>query len=248
MKVISKILIILGLLFILFQSVIIGIDYIIPKPTIVTVELTMPKLDNLTRFNSKTTYSDIDKVASLTFDDGPNPEYTRAVMDILDKYHIKGTFFLLGSSVETYPDIVKEMHDRGHIIGSHSYSHPDMLTLSGEEIRREIVGTANIIEEITGEPVHLYRLPYGSGNQFVIDQIPEMTSIMWNVDSEDWALESTKDTYNNVIQQLTGDDLILFHDRLPHTVEALDLLIQEMLDHGYFFDTPDKLDFNARYF
>lgn len=246
--IMGLILLIIGFSVFIYASVKNNSNAVTVQPTFVKVQKDITFLDNLTRFNQKTSYSEDDRVAALTFDDGPNPEYTKQVLDILDKYDVKGTFFLVGQSVEMYPDIVKEIHNRGHYIGSHSYTHSDMMELSDKQIRDELLGTAKIIESIIDDEVDLFRLPYGSGDERVILSVPELTSVMWNVDSQDWSNTSMPETYNKVVEQLTGDDLILFHDRLPHTVETLDELIPKMLEKGYYFDKPTKLQFNMEYF
>lgn len=241
-----QILVLLAVMFAAFLPFVIG--DMIPVRKFTPQVYHAPNVPSLVRVNQKDKYFDSDLVASLTFDDGPNPDYTRQVLDVLDKYQVQGTFFLLGSAVETYPELVQEIVDRGHVVASHSYNHPDMLYLSEEEIRQEILGTAKLIENIIGQPTQFYRLPYGSGDARVVDAVPELTSVMWNVDSEDWVSETADQVIQNVVSQLSGDDLILFHDRLPNTVEALDRLIPEMIQAGYFFDTPDALDFNLTHF
>ena len=111
--------------------------------------------------------------AVLTFDDGPHPNTTPHILDILKKRNLKATFFVLGLQAKKYPEIIKRIHDEGHIVGNHTYGHKDLTKLKPAQIKTEIENTNNLIEKITGEKPKFIRPPYGAVNHKVSDAINE---------------------------------------------------------------------------
>lgn len=187
-------------------------------------------------------------LVSLTFDDGPNEEYTTQVLDILDKHGIQGTFFVMGAYVDENPHIAREIVDRGHIIANHTYNHYDLATLSEEEIDIQIDWTQDSIYDATGVWPDLYRLPFGSGGERVVTHLSDMTSIMWNTDSMDWALQDAYLITDHVLNNLYNHTVLLMHDTSQPTVDALDALIPILKEKGYRFVSPTSLDFYMRHF
>lgn len=185
---------------------------------------------------------------ALTFDDGPNDEFTPQVLDILDQYHIKAVFFVVGRNVEANPKMAKEIVKRGHTIANHSYSHPDLSKLSDKDVQEEINRTQNIIKEVTKETPTLFRMPYGAGGKRVVDMFPKLTSVMWNVDSKDWQLRNGKLIYDEINKQLSDDMLLLMHDTNQGSVDALAKLIPELIDKHYRFVSPEELEFKMTHF
>lgn len=189
---------------------------------------------------SKLSGSNLDsrQLVALTFDDGPNPDTTPQLLEVLAKYNVKGTFFVLGAEVEIYPELTKQIVEEGHIIANHSYNHPNFDEVSEEEVLAEIEMTQEAIFEATDFLPTLYRMPYGAGGARVVNLLPEMTSIIWNIDSEDWASQDAYVIYEEVMENLLQHSLLLMHDRYQATVDALDLLIPALQEQDYQFVTP----------
>ncbi|UUX33102.1 polysaccharide deacetylase family protein [Fundicoccus culcitae] len=202
--------------------------------------------DYMTTMLEGTTLDVRPKIA-LTFDDGPNDQYTPQVLDILNKYHIQGTFFVVGRNVETYPETAKQIVDEGHIIANHSYDHPNFTEISDHDVRNQINVTQDIIYTTTGVRPSLYRMPYGAGGERVYRLIPELTSITWNTDTEDWEVRDSEKIYQNIIRQLSDDMLILLHDTNQASVDALEPLIEYLNQHHYRFVAPTELEYDYRY-
>ncbi|MGO4937355.1 polysaccharide deacetylase family protein [Fundicoccus sp. Sow4_H7] len=202
--------------------------------------------DMLTNQLADTTL-DVRPKVSLTFDDGPNEEYTTQVLDILSRYNIQGTFFVLGRFVEENPDIARRIVNEGHIIANHSYDHPDFAQISDYEVRDQINSTQRIIYNATGVYPTLYRMPYGSGGERVFRLIPGLTSITWNTDTNDWKIGDATKIFNHIVTQLTDDSLILLHDTSQASVDVLEPLIEHLKQLNYKFVLPTELEFDYRY-
>lgn len=170
----------------------------------------------------------------ITFDDGPG-KYTLQILDTLDKYGVKAIFFLVGRNVEIHPDLVREIHRRGHIIGNHSYSHsPSMLLWGFDKVYKEIDSTNKLIERITGEKVIFFRPPYGRYSRAMdsVVRILGMKVILWNNDSEDWKNLPKPLLVSNILRQVKPGSIILLHERI-NTLKALGPLIDSLRGRGY---------------
>lgn len=181
------------------------------------------------------------KVVVLTFDDGPVPGTTPQILDTLKEHNVKAMFFVTGySSVNR--DLLERIHREGHVIGPHTMTHPNLAKLTVPEMRKELEPLNKLIEEVTGyKPKHL-RPPFGAYNQQVIDLVAEygQTVLTWTDGSLDW--EGTKDGYkepklvvDEVMKQLHPGAVVLLHDTLRHTAEALPELIKQIKAEGYEF-------------
>lgn len=181
-----------------------------------------------------------DKMVALTFDDGPQDGTTERVLNILDDYQAKATFFMLGRSIENFPNLATEVDRRGHEIGNHSYTHADMLTLSIEGVQQEVNDTTALIEAYTNQTPKFFRPPYGSFNDDYAQGIPLETAY-WSVDTEDW-LTHDKDMILNEIKQSTVDgSVVLMHDIHEDTVNSLESVIQYLQSEGFKFVTISEL-------
>ncbi len=177
----------------------------------------------------------IDKVV-LTFDDGPHPDRTLKILDILDTYQIKAVFFMIGKHVKAYPGIAKEVATRGHQIGIHSQNHPlNFGILRGEKLKKELVGCANMIEASTGIIPYLFRPPFGVTNPTIARQVKlqRLVTVGWNVRSFDTATTSVEKIVNRVTKQMAKDSIVLLHDRLDQTVKALPQIIDAISGKGF---------------
>ena len=182
------------------------------------------------------------KFAYLTFDDGPSSTVTPMVLNILKKYNVKATFFMLGSSVENYPQLVKQVYKEGHSIGNHSYSHKNRIYSSLDRFKSEIIKTNNLIYEITGNYPELFRPPYGkklstSYKSFLKEE--GLRTYLWNADGGDTRGHniSASKIYKNVLNSLWGnkDIVIILHDSQGHSesAKALKPIIKALWEKGY---------------
>lgn len=177
---------------------------------------------------------------ALTFDDGPDPEYTEMLLDGLKERGIKASFFLLGKSIEGNENIVRRMHREGHLIGNHTYNHVQLDKISEAGVREEILKTNNRIYEITGDyPVYM-RPPYGAWKketEFCVEMIP----VFWTIDTLDWKTQNVQDVLCRVRKNIKNGSVILMHDEYRTTVEAALALADELTEQGYEFVTVDRL-------
>jgi len=134
-----------------------------------------------------------DEIA-LTFDDGPNPRWTPPLLDTLATYGVKATFFLIGKYAAEQPVLVRRMHAEGHLIGNHTWSHPDLAITGTRQTREELARTDGELERILGAPVKFFRPPFGSRRPATLRIARELglTPVMWNAMAYDWSAPSAK--------------------------------------------------------
>lgn len=179
------------------------------------------------------------KLVALTFDDGPTSK-TKEIIDLLNKYDIKATFFLLGENVVKFPGEVMYIINNKHEIGNHSYTHADFKLLSKPKIEEEINKTQNVIFEITNQYPQFFRFPYGSYNKSSLAYI-SLPIILWNVDSLDWKYLDRNIIIRNATQNLNDESIILFHDSFNYKKEAIEFTIKILIDQDYKFVTVSEL-------
>lgn len=184
------------------------------------------------------------KVIALTFDDGPWPESTMQILDVLKKNNIKATFFWVGRYLQANPALGKKVVAQGHAIGNHSWSH-QYYKYNEEGASREIERTSALIEEQTGVKVSMFRPPGGILTNGLVDyaQKKKYAVIMWSVDSLDWR-SSAESLLDNVLRQANGGGIVLMHDgggNRSKTVTSLPKIINELKKKGYEFVTVPEL-------
>lgn len=186
------------------------------------------------------------KYIALTFDDGPMAQTTPQVLKTLKEKDVKATFFMLGKNAHEYPDLVKQIHEEGHELASHSYSHPQLTGLSKTEIEKEVKETDKAIFAATGVLPRTFRPPYGAVNPSVAEAIGKPI-IQWNIDSLDWQSKNKNAIIQVIKQTSTAGGILLMHDIQPATAEALETVIDYLLDEGYQFVTAEELlELNTR--
>lgn len=185
---------------------------------------------------------DIKRVA-LTFDDGPHPVYTPQLLDGLSERGVKATFFVLGQNAELYPDIIRRMHDEGHLIGNHTYSHIQLTASNSEQFKNELIRTNDIVQAITGEEVQYVRPPYGSWDKSFETQL-NMFPVLWNVDPLDWCSSNATRVARSAIKNVSDNSIILMHDYYDTSVSAALMIVDELTKQGYEFVTVDKILFD----
>lgn len=180
---------------------------------------------------------DTKKYVAISFDAAWGDEDTIRILDILDKYNIKTTFFMTGGWVEKYPDKVLEIYNRGHDLGNHSQNHKEMSKLSVNEQREEIMSVANKIKEITGYDSFLFRPPYGDYNSTLIETVYgcNFYPIEWDVDSLDWKDYGVDNIIKTVTRHkdLKDGSIILMHNGSKFTADALESVINGLIEQGY---------------
>ncbi|MBR1496304.1 MAG: polysaccharide deacetylase family protein [Oscillospiraceae bacterium] len=176
-----------------------------------------------------------DKCVALTFDAAWGNEDTQTLIDILERYHVKATFFVVGFWAEKYPESVKALHDAGHEVMTHSDDHAHFNSLSAAQMADNLKAGCDKVEAITGVRPSLFRPPYGEYNDTVVETAANLglTSIQWSVDSLDWKELSAGEITRRVTGSIGPGDIVLFHNAALHTPEALPGILEWLLQNGY---------------
>lgn len=182
------------------------------------------------------------KTIALTFDDGPGP-YTEKLLDILDKYDAKATFFLIGSKVSARANTLRRIQSRGHQLGNHSWSHPELNKVSAEQLASEIDQTNNAIKQAVGTKPNIIRPPYGAFNRAVLEQFRQrgMSAVVWSVDTRDWADRNSEIVCSRAVAGARNGAVILMHDIHPTSVNAVPCILDSLKQQGYSFVTVQNL-------
>lgn len=193
-----------------------------------------------------------EKRVALTFDDGPDPRFTPQILDLLKEYDVDATFFLMGSRANAYPDLVKRIQNEGHIIGNHTYWHPNLVEKGDLAIlEREVTNTENTLADLIGFQTKLFRAPYGFLYNELVEKLRDMnyTVVGWSVDSLDWKEEAPEIIANNVLSKVEPGSIILMHDGAEwdgdrtNTIKSLRQIIPALKEQGYEFVTvPEMLN------
>ena len=183
------------------------------------------------------------KHIALTFDDGPHPSYTQKLLDGLKERGVRATFFVMGEHAELHPDIIKRMHDEGHLIGNHTYSHIQLTSSNRQEFKDELVRTNKIIKDITGEEVQYVRPPYGSWDKSLEKEL-NMFPVLWNIDPLDWNTPNASKVARRVIKNAEENAVILLHDYYSTSVDAAFMIIDKLTEEGFTFVTVDEILFD----
>ncbi len=176
-----------------------------------------------------------DKIVSISFDAAWGNEDTQTLIDILDRYQVKTTFFVVGDWVERYPESVKALAEAGHEVMSHSSHHAHFSQLGSEEIREDLAACNAKISAVTGVSPLLFRCPYGEYDDHVIRAVRDsgMTAIQWDVDSLDWKGISADEIQRRVLKNVKPGSIVLFHNAAEHTPEALPGILESLQAEGY---------------
>lgn len=191
-----------------------------------------PKRD-LTEFKDK-------KLIAFTFDDGPANESTNYLLDNLDNYDARVTFFVLGSRVSSYKDNLLKAYTTGNEIGSHTYSHLNLYKLNNYDILNEVVKTNESIKEIIGSEPTLIRPPYGNINAD-IKKLTNMYTVLWDIDTEDWKSKDKNKIAKNIIDNAHDGAIVLLHDIYNASVEGALIAMEELKKEGYAFVTISEM-------
>lgn len=184
------------------------------------------------------------KFIAFTFDDGPS-KYTSELIDTLELNNSSATFFMLGNRMKYNTDIVKKVYNSNSEIGTHTYSHKRLTSLSNDEIYNEINSSEIIFNDITGDHLKYLRPPYGSYN----DHIKGLgyNIILWNIDPKDWLTRDSKKIYNSVLNNACDGCIVLMHDIYPETIEAVKMLIPTLNEMNYEAVSISNLIYNKNH-
>lgn len=177
----------------------------------------------------------------ITFDDGPTPEVTEFVLNLLDKHQAKASFFCIGKNVRQHPDIINRIIKDGHTIGNHTYNHYNCYQHSLEQYLENIKSTAELLKEVSSKAKKLFRPPYGRISSKVTRALQKQgyEIIMWDVLSADFDLNTSADQcIKNVISNVKPGSIVVFHDSVksyPVLKEALPKILSHLDKQGYQF-------------
>lgn len=198
----------------------------------IVIPVLTPTKRDLNKYKNK-------KLIALTFDDGPSNN-TKYFIKELQKRDALVTFFVVGNRVKKYEDVLKEAYLMGNQIGSHTYSHKNLLYLNEEEITKEIEKTNEAIYNVIGTKPTIIRVPYGNINK-KIRSISNMNHILWNVDTLDWKYKNSNRVYKEIIKHAEDGNIILLHDIFKTSVNGVLKAIDELKKQGYEFVTIDEM-------
>ncbi len=191
-----------------------------------------------------------DKKIAISFDAAWGADRTDELLQILDEYQIKTTFFLVGFWLENYPDVARRISDAGHELGNHSATHPHMSNLSAEQIRFELQSTHELIKEITGQEGRLFRPPFGEYNNRLIETAEEVgyMTIQWSVDSLDWRPLTAQEISDRVAKRIEPGSIVLFHNNGEQTPAALRKILEFCKQEGYAIVPISELLIKGEYY
>ena len=180
------------------------------------------------------------KLLCFTFDDGPNTETTKILLDNLNKYNARVSFFVLGMRVDSNKEVLKRAYLMGNDIGSHTYGHKDLLSLSDKNVLKEINKTNEEIDKVIGKKPSYIRPPFGSINEKK-RKLYDMKTILWNVDSIDWMLKDRNKIKKEILKHAEEGNIILVHDIYEESVYGALMAMEELKKEGYEFVTISEM-------
>jgi peptidoglycan-N-acetylglucosamine deacetylase len=202
-----------------------------------------------------------ERVVALTFDDGPNPPYTTAILDVLEREHVHATFFLVGRAVAAYPSVVRREVRDGDAVGNHTWSHTHMILMDAAQVRGSLAKTDDAIYRAADVHTRIMRPPFGARDWLVLDQARRLgyTPVMWSVPlARDWEEPPAQTIADRIVPYVQDGSIIVLHDgnrgivcatsRVPaktcdrHSeIEATRLIIERLRNEGYRFVTVPEL-------
>lgn len=191
-------------------------------------------------FISKIENNENQKLIAITFDDGPSGVTTPVLLDGLKERNVKATFFMLGTGIEKYPDVVKRIYSEGHGIGNHSYGHKNLVKLDIEAAKVQYNAPNELLNSIVGTHSTVFRPPYGNYNDN-IKSMMDTPIILWDIDPYDWKYKDADKIANHIIENAQDGDIILLHDIYSTSVQAAFKVIDTLHQQGFKFVTVDEL-------
>lgn len=191
-----------------------------------------------------------EKKLAISFDAAWGADYTLRLLEILDEYNVKATFFLTGIWVKKYPELVKKIAASGHELGNHTTTHPHCAALSTEEIKKELLENEEMIYQLTERRTRLFRPPFGEYNDNVIKTAKSLSYqvIQWSVDSLDWQEVGTEAVVDRILNNVHPGAIVLFHNDAKYTPEALPVILKNLQEQGYKIVPISKLLIKENYY
>jgi polysaccharide deacetylase family sporulation protein PdaB len=192
----------------------------------------------------------LEKRVALSFDAAWGAEKTPLILDTLDRYGVKTTFFLVGFWIDEHPQVVKDIAARGHEIGNHTSSHPHLNSLEKKVIQEELALVHEQIRVATGQTAILFRPPYGEYSNKVVEAAQELGyyTIQWSVDSLDWKDLSAEAIYQRVMDNIHPGAIVLFHNNAVGTPDALPRILESLKAQGYEVVPVSRLIYRTDYY
>lgn len=192
------------------------------------------------------------KGIALTFDDGPDPEYTPQLLDLLKQYNIKATFFVLGAKAAEHPELIRRIHKEGHLVGVHNFRHRSNALMTPWKVRKQLRHSIRTIEDIIGVTPVYYRPPWGIFNLFDIFLFRKFRVVLWSLIVEDWISKGgAQRIKNRIMVKIKHGDVIVLHDSgqtfgadedaPAYMLRALSEVLEETLKQGHAFTRLDEL-------
>ncbi len=190
-----------------------------------------------------------EKQVAISFDAAWGADKTKQIVDICKEYNVRATFFLVGFWVDKYGDMVKYIDDNGFEIGTHSNTHPDMVKLSSRDQDLELKKSIELITNITGKSVELFRAPFGSYNNSLLDVAESngLKTIQWDVDSLDWKGLSAENITTRILNNVKNGSIILCHNNSDHIIDALPMVLDRLSKKGYKVGAVGDLIYKTNY-
>lgn len=190
-----------------------------------------------------------EKQVAISFDAAWGADKTEGILEILKEFNVDATFFLVGFWVDDYAEMTKKISDAGFEIGTHSNTHPDMVKLSRATIKNELETSISKIKNVTGKEVSLFRAPFGSYNNALIETADELglKTIQWDVDSLDWKGLSASEITNRVMSRVKNGSIILMHNNSDNILDALRLTLNRLQVAGYKVTSISNLIYQSDY-
>lgn len=191
-----------------------------------------------------------EKKVAFSFDATWGNTRTPLILQILAENNIKTTFFLTNIWLKSYPELAREIVDKGHETGLHSANHPELTNLSDEKIKQELLDNAQMIQEITGQKAVLFRPPFGAYNNRVINIARQeaFIPIQWSIDSLDWKNLSSEAIIKRVTAKIKPGAIILFHNDGTNTPQSLQAIIDYLKNAGYEIVPISELIIKENYY
>lgn len=187
------------------------------------------------------------KRIALTFDDGPHYKYTEEILNILEEFDVKATFFIIGSNADMHPELIELEIEKGHEVGNHTYDHVYLKGIDSTEIDKQISDAESVIADVCDYTPKLLRPPGGLYDEKLPAEAEQMgyTIILWSIDTRDWSHPAVDAIVSGVVNKVRSGDIILMHDFIggapSPTPEAVKRIIPKLLDMGYEFVTVSEL-------
>ena len=185
-------------------------------------------------------------MVALTFDDGPDPVNTNRILDVLEENNSRATFFVMGYKVDSCQDEIRRAYEMGCQIGNHTYNHPDLTKISGDDVIWQVQHTNELLTEVIGEPAELVRPPYGAVNNQVLNTIGT-PAILWSIDTLDWKTKDPEQIVPAVLDNVKDGDIILLHDVHSTTADAVEIIVPALKEMGYQLVTVEELAYYRGY-